>query len=722
MGEGMLNQMRAQNKATTAFLTKMLAESESSEKADKKKRRNLVASSRMSTSSDSSSVKVLNNMGGLRPNRRRDVIYWFLQTIYPKDFRFTPREWSLPRETEIFKQDFKQGSTYILKPSSGSQGMGISVVQSWEAVVAYLSESPRSEHVAQEYIANPMLLDGYKFDLRVYVLLESLTPLKAYVFRDGLARLCTEKYAAPSSGNLNNTFVHLTNYHLNKDSENFKNADTFDQMTKSSKRSIRTALHQLKSQNNDFRSDRFWAEVDDIVAKTLISIWPSLWSSYIRVFNEYKYLHLYWIGYQQTRRYAHKTQNASKCWVSFDILLDSRNKAWLLEVNAAPSFNTGSALDDYLKVSLVESSLFAMRYISNADVERAKTLQKQHQLKRALKSQMSLLRWRERRARRLMLKSQFYERDFLAKKRSELDDIRTEIKKTGKLQLQAEQDLRDFLREARRQQGDGLMSGLNLPKTQTESTRLRPKTSEGDSSTLLSSSRNNRLLFPQVVKDWKMTSGGEDSNNSGREEEEEQEVEEQEDDEKEQEEKNKTGAATAGIEGGGTAARNVNQQQKQQKKKGYFPKNFKALKHVRLLPFEHNPHLALFASPVLQMLYYACLTEKGLSSSKFVRVLKHYGILTGDTSRARASLAFIQNLKPRRADSLDSARGRSGLRAMSFTEFCQTVLLIAQKRFPGRRPFKTLRLLLKLVHIGLVKEFKQEKGGLRRRAAKGSRK
>ena len=36
--------------------------------------------------------------------------------------------------------------------------------------------------VVSRYISNPLLVDGYKFDLRIYVAVTSFEPLRAYIF------------------------------------------------------------------------------------------------------------------------------------------------------------------------------------------------------------------------------------------------------------------------------------------------------------------------------------------------------------------------------------------------------------------------------------------------------------------------------------------------------------------------------------------------------------
>ena len=64
---------------------------------------------------------------------------------------------------------------WIMKPVGSSRGRGISILNDISGV------SYGEAMVIQRYIAQPLLLDGFKFDLRLYVLVTSFNPLEAFL-------------------------------------------------------------------------------------------------------------------------------------------------------------------------------------------------------------------------------------------------------------------------------------------------------------------------------------------------------------------------------------------------------------------------------------------------------------------------------------------------------------------------------------------------------------
>ncbi len=74
--------------------------------------------------------------------------------------------------------------------------------------------------IVSQYISNPMLVNGYKFDIRIYVVLTSVNPLRIYIYEEGLVRFATEKYYLGQPFK-KDKFMHLTNYAVNKYSKNY---------------------------------------------------------------------------------------------------------------------------------------------------------------------------------------------------------------------------------------------------------------------------------------------------------------------------------------------------------------------------------------------------------------------------------------------------------------------------------------------------------------------
>jgi hypothetical protein len=95
---------------------------------------------------------------------------------------------------------------------------------------------------------SPYLIDGFKFDLRIYVLITNIDPLKIFVLKDGMAWFCTEKWDIKNGTNYDNLQMHLTNFAVNKDSSNYKEGEG-DHGDGGSKWSMMSVLKQMEEQD-----------------------------------------------------------------------------------------------------------------------------------------------------------------------------------------------------------------------------------------------------------------------------------------------------------------------------------------------------------------------------------------------------------------------------------------------------------------------------------------
>lgn len=107
----------------------------------------------------------------------------------------------------------RQRNYWIMKPAGSSRGRGIFVFNDISAV------SYTEVVIVQRYVDRPMLLDGYKFDLRLYVLVTSMHPLECFVYKKGFARLSSEVYSTDPA-DMTNRYIHLTNSSINRHNVN----------------------------------------------------------------------------------------------------------------------------------------------------------------------------------------------------------------------------------------------------------------------------------------------------------------------------------------------------------------------------------------------------------------------------------------------------------------------------------------------------------------------
>ncbi|XP_065942580.1 tubulin polyglutamylase ttll6 isoform X20 [Magallana gigas] len=273
----------------------------------------------------------INHFPGMSEICRKDLLARNLNRMnkmFPKEYNIFPKTWCLPADYGDFLAYTRQkkNKTYILKPETGCQGRGIWVTRNPKEI------KPHEHMICQQYMAKPFLIDGFKFDLRIYTLVTSCDPLRIFLFKDGLARFATNKYIEPTHNNVDNVFMHLTNYAINKHSEDFIRDDEAG-----SKRRISTINRYLRDKGYDV--DKMWADIDDVIIKTLISAHSILKHNYRTCFPNHV--------------------KGSACFeiLGFDVLLDRKLRPQVLEVNHSPSFNTDSELDREIKGALVWDSL-----------------------------------------------------------------------------------------------------------------------------------------------------------------------------------------------------------------------------------------------------------------------------------------------------------------------------------------------------------------------------
>jgi len=153
---------------------------------------------------------------GRKDNLWRNVFR--LKRKHGKEYDIWPKTYIFPEDTKRFKADReneKKSILYILKPAALSWGRGIKIIGKNTNI------GRRKGYIASKYVHKPHLINGYKYDLRLYVLVTSYDPLRVYIYDEGLVRFATEKYST-KKGALKKRFIHLTNYSVNKKALNYK--------------------------------------------------------------------------------------------------------------------------------------------------------------------------------------------------------------------------------------------------------------------------------------------------------------------------------------------------------------------------------------------------------------------------------------------------------------------------------------------------------------------
>lgn len=195
---------------------------------------------------------------------------------------------------------------WIRKPRNSARGKGIQVIRD-------LGSVPLGERwMVQRYLDSPHVFDGHKYVLRLYVLISSVLPLRAYLFEEGSVKLASARY---DLNDLGNVYSHLTNPDINATNTESDSPVVF--------LSHATYREWLRAQGHD--DEALFARLRELVTLTIAAARETM--------------------LQRTQAIDADTTGCYEL-LGLDCLVDSDLKPWILECNLSPSLEVCAAPED----------------------------------------------------------------------------------------------------------------------------------------------------------------------------------------------------------------------------------------------------------------------------------------------------------------------------------------------------------------------------------------
>lgn len=217
-------------------------------------------------------------------------------------FDFIPRAFEFPGMTEEFHNysQLNPDKRYVVK---NEFNRGVKLVK-----LSDINFKSYGKKFYQEFVENPLLIDGRVFDFGVYVLITSVNPLRIYRYKsEVLARFCPEPYYPFDPNNTNKYVI----YETQKTTVEMPSlGDMITKMGFSFKTSIETHLR-----SRGFNIKDLWSQIDNVILTLFLA-------------NE---------AHISNKRERFPFHENTFDLVRFDFIIDNDFKVHLMEVNMSPN-------------------------------------------------------------------------------------------------------------------------------------------------------------------------------------------------------------------------------------------------------------------------------------------------------------------------------------------------------------------------------------------------
>ena len=232
------------------------------------------------------------------------------------------------QKMKIPKTHYIGKNLWVLKRTNLNRGRQMKVLSNIDEIIKEINlmfeEKKPNNLIIQKYIEEPLLYNGRKFDIRIWVLFTYIGKdykYEAFVFKEGHLKACSDIFNIDSD----NLFIHLTNYSVQKHNKNFSKVEIGNEI------SFQLFQQELNRQNSgkNFKKDIF-PEMIKIIGLTLKAV-----KNKINIMNRKNCFEIF----------------------GYDFILDVNFKPFLLEINTNPGLEESSPLIKMLVPRMIDDAL-----------------------------------------------------------------------------------------------------------------------------------------------------------------------------------------------------------------------------------------------------------------------------------------------------------------------------------------------------------------------------